>query len=158
MQTYDPLELGIGSVPNLNSVHSNNNSSIAEDNEYSFHSDFVNHFNPDTSPALTSDSRKTPLNQVFSFDSPYISSDPFRDTFDIGISKSMVPTDTVIIQDYSNLFSFNKLFAINSKISPSVEACIHNAKLSKVLGLPKSVQRAWKISQVICSDERRKKI
>jgi len=96
------------------------------------------------------------MNQVFSFDSPHISNDPFMDTFDIGIVKSMVPTDTVIIQDYSNLFSFHKLFAINSKISPSIEACLLNAKLSKVQGLLKSRQRAWKISHVIYCHERRK--
>jgi len=66
-------------------------------------------------------------------------------------------TYTVIIRNYSKLFSFSKTFAINSKIHPPREACLHNAKLASVLGLSSSVQRAWKVSAKICSLIKKKK-
>jgi len=161
MNTDDPFvgpsELGIGSAPTLKAGGHTNSKSNLEDDEYSFQSDFVNHFNPTMSPALESDVRTTPVNPAFSFESPFVSSNALRRSFsrdfDIGVASNIGSTDTVIIRDYSRLFSFNKSFAINSKILPSVEACRHNAKLSKTLGLPKSVQRAWNISQVICGSE-----
>lgn len=153
-----PSELGIGNTPTLMAGGLANNKPFQDDDEYSFQADFVNHFNPTMSPALESDARTTPINPAFSLESPFMGSNPLRrsfsrENFDIGVASNICSTDTVIIRDYSRLFSFNKLFAINSKILPSVEACRHNAKLSKTLGLPKSVQRAWNISKAICSSK-----
>jgi len=142
-----PADLGLVSPSSSKRAGMNPTKSPSEDDDYSFHSDFLNYFNPSSSlkvPIIDQSMVERPSSGLYE-DS--ISSEKCSEN---GISNTKERAYTVIIQNYSKLFSFNKAYAINAKIKPPCKACLHNAKLATVLAMSPSIARAWILSETIC--------
>jgi len=154
-----PADLGLVSPSSSKRAGMNPSKSQSEDDDYSFNSDFLTYFNPRSSlkgPIIDKSSTLSIVERPPSSDL-YEDSVSSEKCSENGISNTMERAYTVIIQNYSKLFSFNKAYAINAKIKPPCKACLHNAKLATVLAMSPSIARAWILSETICDGKHLKR-